>query len=92
MLTSGNFVARVMAARTVADDGIDVDDPTLAAISDDAASSMVEEEKRNENETKNIGIQASDVILQLDEGYWLIALLLSCNVWGPSYMTHLPLS
>jgi hypothetical protein len=30
--------ATVTAARSVADDGIDIDDPTAAAISDDAAS------------------------------------------------------
>jgi hypothetical protein len=28
VLASGNFVATVMADRTVANDGIDVDDPT----------------------------------------------------------------
>ena len=91
VLTSGNFAATVMAARTVVDDGIDVDDPTLAAISDDAESSMVEEEKRNKNGTNDIGIQAFCAALRLGEGYRLIALLLSCDKWGPSYMPHSPL-
>ena len=63
-----------------------------AAIADDAASSMLEEEKRNKNETNDIGIQAFYVVLQLGEGYWLIALLLLCGVWGLSYMPHSPLS
>ena len=47
-----------MAARSVADDGIDVDDPTAATISDDAASSMLEKGSCNKNGTKDIGIQA----------------------------------
>ena len=34
---------------------------------------------RNKNETKDIGIQASDAILQLSVGYWLIAYLLSAS-------------
>jgi hypothetical protein len=43
MVVSGNAAATVMAARSVADGGIDVDDPAAAAISaDDAASSMLE--------------------------------------------------
>ncbi len=42
MVVSGNAVAMVMAARSVADGGIDVDDPAAAAMSaDDAASSML---------------------------------------------------
>jgi hypothetical protein len=44
--------------------------PSLAAArSDDAASSMLEKGKRNKNETKNIGIQGFDVILQLGVGH-----------------------
>jgi hypothetical protein len=59
-----------MAARSVADDGIDVDDPAgAAAISDDAASSMLEKRNRNKNGTKDIGVQAFSVILQLGVGY-----------------------
>jgi hypothetical protein len=47
---SDDAAARVMAARSVADDGIDVDDPAgAAAISDDAASSMLEKGNRNKN-------------------------------------------
>jgi hypothetical protein len=42
----------------MADGGIDVDDPSAAARSDDAASSMLEKGKRNKNGTKDIGIQA----------------------------------
>jgi len=38
-------------------------------LADDAASSMLEKEKRNKNETKDIGIQAFDAILQLGVGY-----------------------
>ena len=80
------------AAGSVADNGID-DDHTAAARSDeDAASSMLEKGKRNKNETKNIGIQGFDVILQLGVGYWLIAQLLSHDVWGPSYRPHSPSS
>jgi hypothetical protein len=50
----------VTTARSVAYSGIDVDDPTAAFRSDDAASSMLTLEKgnRNKNETKDIGIQA----------------------------------
>ena len=55
------------AARSVADDEIDVDDPTAAAISDDAAS-MLEKGNRNKNRTKDIGIQAFNAILQLGAG------------------------
>jgi hypothetical protein len=71
--------------------GID-DDPTAAARSDDAAFSMLEKGNRNKNKTKNIDIQAFDVILQLGVGYRLIALLLSCDKWGRSSMPHSHLS
>ena len=64
---------------------------SLAAIADDAASSMLEEENRNKNKTIDIGIQAFYAVLQLSEVYWLIALLFSCDEWGPSYMPHSPL-
>ena len=79
---------------SVADGRIDEDDdPAAAAMSaDDAASSMLENGKRNKNETKDIGIQEFYAVLQLGEGYLLIALLLSCNEWGPSYMPHSPSS
>ena len=69
--------------------GID-DDPTVAARSDDAASSMLEKGKRNKNKTKNIGIQGFDAVLQLGVGYRLIAQLLSHDVWGRSSMPHSP--
>ncbi len=51
----------------MADDEIDVDDLTAAAISDDAAS-MLEKGNRNKNRTKDIGIQAFNAILQLGAG------------------------
>ena len=42
VVISGDAAAMVTAARSVADGGIDVDDPAAAAISaDDAASSML---------------------------------------------------
>ena len=47
---------------------------------------MLEKEKHNKNGTKDIGIQAFNTVLQLGEGYRLIALLISQNVLGPSYM------
>jgi len=53
---------------------------------------MLEKGKRNKNETKNIGIQGFDVILQLGVGHRLIAQLLSCDVWGRSSMPHSPSS
>jgi hypothetical protein len=82
----------VTAAGSVADGGID-DDPTAATRSDeDAASSMLEKGNRNKNETKKIGIQGFDVILQLGVGYRLIAQLLSCDMWGRSSMPHSPSS
>ena len=63
----------VMAARSVADDGIHVDDPAGAAtISDDAASSMLEKGKRNKNGTEDIGFQAFNTILQLGVGFRLM--------------------
>ena len=40
---------------------------------DDATSRILEEEKLNENGTNDIGIQAFNTILQLGEGYQLIA-------------------
>ena len=67
-------------------------DTVAVLLADDATSSMLEEEKRNKKETNDIGIQAFYAVLQLGEGYRLIALLLSCNVLGPSYMPHSPLS
>jgi hypothetical protein len=93
VVVSDDAAATVTATRSVADGGIDVDDPVAAARSDeDAASSMLEKGKRNKNETKNIGIQGFDVILQLGVGYRLIAQLLSCDVWGRSSMPHSPSS
>jgi hypothetical protein len=50
--------ATVTAARSVADCGIDVDDPAAAARSDDAASIMLEKGKGNKNGLEDIGIQA----------------------------------
>ena len=74
MFAFDDAAATVTAARSVADDGIDVDDPTAAAMSaDEAASSMQEKRNCNKNGTKDIGIQAFDTILQLGVGYWLIA-------------------
>ena len=58
----------------------------LHAIADDAASSMLDKEKGNKNETNDIGIQAFYVVSQLGVGYRLIALLLPFDVLGPSYM------
>jgi hypothetical protein len=48
----------VTAARSVADNKIDIDDPAAAARSDDAASSMLEKGKDNKDGTKDIDIQA----------------------------------
>jgi hypothetical protein len=81
--------ATVTAAGSEADGGID-NDPTAAARSDDAASSMLEKGKRNKNGTNNIGIQAFDAILQLGVGNRLIAQLLSHDMWGRSSMPHSP--
>jgi hypothetical protein len=48
VVTSNDAAATVMAARPVANDRIDVDDPATAARSDDAASSiMLEKGKRD---------------------------------------------
>ena len=47
---------------------------------------MLEKGKGNKNGTKDIGIQAFNAVLKLGVGYWLIALLLSRDVLGPSYM------
>jgi hypothetical protein len=70
----GNPAATLMAAGSVADSGIDKDnDPTAPAISEAAASSMLEKGKCNKSGTKDIDIQAFYVILQLGVGYCLIA-------------------
>jgi hypothetical protein len=53
-----NAAATVMAARSMADGGIDVDNPAAAARSDNAASSMLEKGKGNKNGSEDIGIQA----------------------------------
>jgi hypothetical protein len=58
VFASNDAEATVTAARSVADGGIDVDDPAAAARSDDAASIMLEKGKGNKNGTKDIGIQA----------------------------------
>jgi hypothetical protein len=74
VFASDDASATVTAARSVADGGIDEDDPAVAAMSaDDAASSMLEKGKHNKNGTKDIGIQAFDAVLQLGVGYRLIA-------------------
>ena len=73
IVVSDAAAVTVKAARTVADDGIDVDDPAGAASrSDDAASSMLEKGKHNKNGTKDIGIQVFDAILQLGVGCQLM--------------------
>jgi hypothetical protein len=54
---SKDAVAMVMAARSVANGGIDIDDPAAAARSDDAASSMLEKGKGNKNGLEDIDIQ-----------------------------------
>ncbi len=65
--------ATVMAAGSVANGGIDADDPAAAAMSaDNAASSMLEKGKRNKNGTKDIDIQAFDAVLQLGVGCQLM--------------------
>ncbi len=60
MFTSGNAVATVTAARSVADGGIDIDVPAAAAMMSAmaAASSMLKKGKGNKNRAKDIGIQA----------------------------------
>ena len=55
-----------------ADDGIELDDPETAAVSDDAASSKLEKGNCNKNGTKEIGIQAFDAVLQLGVDYQLM--------------------
>ena len=63
---------------------------TAAVLSaDDAAFSMLDKEKRNKNKTNGSGTQTFYAVLQLGEGYRLIALLLSWDVLGPIYM-HMP--
>jgi len=56
--TSDDAAATVMAVRPVSNDGIDVDDPAVAAMSaDDASSSiMLEKGKGDKNGTEDIGI------------------------------------
>jgi hypothetical protein len=73
VFASDDASATVTAARSVANGGIDDNDPAAATRSDDAASSMLEKGKRNKNGTKDIGIQAFYAILQLGVGYRLIA-------------------
>jgi hypothetical protein len=74
MFASGNAGATMTAAGPVTNGWIDVDNPAAAAMSaDDAASSMLEKWKRDKNRTKDIDIQACDVILQLSVGCLLIA-------------------
>jgi hypothetical protein len=90
VFASDDAAATVMAARSVADGGID--GPPPRRVSPHAASSMLEKGKCNKNGTNNIDIQAIDVILQLGVGYRLIAQLLSCDVWGRSSMPHSPSS
>ena len=59
VVVSDNPAARVMAARSVADSGLDEDDdPAAPAISEATASSMLEKGKGNENGSEDIGIQA----------------------------------
>ncbi len=58
VFASNDAAATVMTARSVADGGIDVDDPAAATRSDDAVSSMLEKGKGNKNGLEDIGIQA----------------------------------
>ncbi len=59
MVVSDDPAAKAMAAGSVADSGLDEDnDPAAPAISEAAASSMLEKEKRNKSGTKDIDIQA----------------------------------
>ncbi len=58
VFASDNALATVTAAGSVADGGMDVDDPAAAARSDDAASSMLEKGKGNKNGSEDIGVQA----------------------------------
>ncbi len=65
MFASNNAAATVTAAISVANGRINVDDPAAAARSDDAASSvMLEKGMCDKNGTKDIDIQACNVILQ----------------------------
>ena len=69
MFASNDAAATMTAAISVADSRIDVDDPAAAARLDDAASSMMlEKGKHDKNGTKDIDIQACNVILQLGVG------------------------
>jgi len=52
VLAFDDAAATVTAARSVTNNGIDIDDPTAAAISDHAASSMLEKGTCNKNGTK----------------------------------------
>jgi hypothetical protein len=59
VVVSKDPAATVMAAGSVTDNGLDEDnDPTAPAISEAAASSMLEKGKRNKSGTKDIDIQA----------------------------------
>ncbi len=59
VVISDDPAATVMAARSVADSGLDEDDdPAAPAISEATASSMLEKGKGNENGSEDIGIQA----------------------------------
>jgi hypothetical protein len=74
LVVSEDNAAMVMAVGSVADSGLDEDDdPVAPAISEAAASSMLEKGKRNKSGTKDIDIQAFYVILQLGMGCGLIA-------------------
>ncbi len=55
VFASKDATAMVTAARSVADGGIDIDDPAAATRSDDAASSMLEKGKGNKNGSEYIG-------------------------------------
>jgi hypothetical protein len=74
VVISNNAAVTVVAAGSVADSRLDKDnDPAAPAISEAAASSMLEKGKRNKSGTKDIDIQAFYVILQLGMGCGLIA-------------------
>ncbi len=69
VVVSEAAAAMVTASGSVADGGIDDNDPAAATMSaDDAASIMLEKGKCNKNGTEDIGIQAFDAILQLGVG------------------------
>jgi hypothetical protein len=62
VFASDDATARVTAARSVADNGIDVDDPAgAAAISDDAAAIMLE---------KGVAIKTEPRILEFRRNKW----------------------